>query len=83
MICNNCGGTGAVIKQKPMAFDNHGAAVMIRNVPTLICNDCATRVHSDDTFAVIERILKEVETPYTEAVTVDYEKAAEAWKTPA
>jgi YgiT-type zinc finger domain-containing protein len=79
MVCNACEQNTAKIEAKPVAYDNHGTAVMIRRVPTIICDECGTRVYADETVGVLERILKEVEAPYVDSVAVDYERAVEEW----
>ena len=75
MKCIEC---AANLTERPKTYvaNLDDCVIIIKNVPTLVCDACGELYYSDEVFARIEAIVNALRAVISDVAVVDYTKAA-------
>ena len=75
MDCFRCKGN-AVPKLKTHAVTLENCVIIVKSVPSFVCNQCSEAYFTDDVMQNLEIIIDKLESLIKEVAIVDYAKAA-------
>ena len=75
MKCSFCKAK-MVQKQTTFMIEINKTVIVIRNVPSLVCEQCGEVAYSDEVYAKLEKIVASLRDSITEVAITEYESSA-------